>query len=44
MTLVLRICLMRENRRREHLSVADRNREANIEEPCDWVIIEDASV
>lgn len=40
MTLVLRICLMRENHRREHLSIADRNREASIEEPCDWVNIE----
>ena len=41
MTLVLRACLMRENCRREHLSIADRNREANIEEPCDWVNTKD---
>ncbi|CAF3603156.1 unnamed protein product [Rotaria sp. Silwood1] len=41
MTLILRICLMMENRRREYLSNDDYNREATIEEPCDWVNIED---
>ncbi len=41
MTLILRICLMMENRRREYLSIDDYHREASIEEPCDWVNIED---
>jgi hypothetical protein len=41
MTLILRVCLMMENRRREYLSNDDYNREATIEEPCDWVNTED---
>ncbi|CAF3389235.1 unnamed protein product [Rotaria socialis] len=41
MTLILRYCLMMENRRRQYLSDDDYNREAAIEEPCDWVNIED---
>ncbi len=44
MTLILRFCLMMENRRREYLSHEDYNREATIEEPCDWVNIEDIFV
>jgi len=41
MTLILRMCLSMENRRREYLSIDDYNREASIEEPCDWVNTKD---
>jgi hypothetical protein len=41
MTLILRMCLIMENRRREYLSIDDYNREASIEEPCDWVNTKD---
>ncbi len=41
LTLILRFCLLLENRRRKHLLQDEYNREANIEEPCDWVNIKD---
>ncbi len=36
-TIILRICLMKENYRRDHLSQENYDREASIKEPCDWV-------
>ncbi len=36
-TIILRICLMIENRRRDRLSPEKYDREASTEEPCDWV-------
>ncbi len=36
-TIILRINLMLENRRRHRLSTDEYDREAVIEEPCDWV-------
>ncbi len=36
-TIILRICLMLENRRRDRLSREEYDREAAIKEPCDWV-------
>jgi hypothetical protein len=39
LTLILRFCLAMENRRRQSLSQDEYNREAAIEEPCDWVTI-----
>jgi hypothetical protein len=37
MAIILRICLMRENRRRKNLSPEEYQREAAVKEPCDWV-------
>ena len=36
-TLILRYCLIRENRRRKDLSPDQYNREAGAKEPCDRV-------
>jgi len=36
-TVILRICLMVENRRRDRLSWEKYDREAAIKDPCDWV-------
>ncbi len=36
-TIILRISLMLENRRRDHLSREQYDQEAAIIEPCDWV-------
>jgi hypothetical protein len=36
-TLVLRICLARENHRREHLHGRKYKREAAVKDPCGWV-------
>lgn len=35
--LILRFVLKKENARREHLNDAEYEREAKIDEPCDWV-------
>ncbi|CAF1271329.1 unnamed protein product [Rotaria sp. Silwood1] len=37
LTIILRICLMRENHRRKNLSPEEYAREAAVKEPCDWV-------
>ncbi len=37
LTIILRMCLMLENRRRDHLSQEKYDHEAAIKEPCDWV-------
>jgi hypothetical protein len=37
LTIILRICLLRENNRRANLSLEEYQREAAIKEPCDWV-------
>jgi hypothetical protein len=37
LTIILRISLMLENDRRDHLSPKEYDREAAIKEPCDWV-------
>jgi hypothetical protein len=37
LTIILRISLMLENVRRDHLSPEEYDREAAIKEPCDWV-------
>jgi hypothetical protein len=39
-TFILRFCLAKENHRRKYLSKSQYDREAMIEEPCDWVKIE----
>ena len=36
-TIILRLCLMIENRRRDRLSTEQYNSEAAIDDPCDWV-------
>ena len=36
-TIVLRICLMRENRRRDRLTEKQFEDEAAVKDPCDWV-------
>ncbi len=36
-TIILRICLMIENRRRDRLSPEEYDREASVKDPCDWV-------
>ncbi len=36
-TIILRICLMLENYRRDRLSSDEYDNEASIKEPCDWV-------
>lgn len=38
-TIILRISLMYENRRRDRLSVEKYERESAIKEPCDWVSV-----
>ncbi len=37
LVIILRICLMLENRRRDNLSQEKYDSEAAIKEPCDWV-------
>jgi hypothetical protein len=37
LTILLRISLVLENDRRDHLSPEEYDREAAIKEPCDWV-------
>ncbi len=36
LTIILRICLIRENHRRANLSLEKYKCEAAIKEPCDW--------
>ncbi len=36
-TIILRIYLMKENHRRTYLSLEEYQREAAVEESCDWV-------
>lgn len=36
-TLILRICLLLENRRRDYLSPEKYALEAAVKNPCDWV-------
>lgn len=36
-TIILRISLMIENRRRDRLSREQYNRESAVQDPCDWV-------
>ncbi|CAF3798290.1 unnamed protein product [Rotaria sordida] len=36
LTIILRVCLMRENHRRTNLSPEEYEREAAVKEPCDW--------
>ena len=35
--MILRICLMTENRRRDRLSQEQYDSESAVHEPCDWV-------
>jgi hypothetical protein len=39
-TIILRICLMRENHRRTYLSLEEYQREIGVKEPCDWVSLD----
>ena len=36
-TMILRICLMAENRRRDRLSKEQYDRESAVQDSCDWV-------
>ncbi len=36
-TLTLRFALKKENDRRDHLTQVERDKQAQIKEPCDWV-------